>query len=101
MGEVKSRATSHSCQYVSEFNDVFTSDGKILFCQTWGKASVTQQHSQVTQYLSGSKHIVTVGGLKDWPTRQSLIDESSTSFSSGPSKFATLQSNCVCRHTNS
>jgi hypothetical protein len=72
---------------------VFTSDGKVLFCQVCGKSIVTQQCSQVTQHLSGSKHIATIARLKqkDRPSRQSLNDGSSvTSSSSGPSKFATF-----------
>jgi hypothetical protein len=72
---------------------VFTSDGKVLFCQACGKSIVTQQRSQVTQHLSGNKHIAAIARLKqkDMPGRQSLIGESSvTSFSSEPSKFATF-----------
>jgi hypothetical protein len=77
-------------QRVSDFKD---SDGKVLFCYACGKSIVTQQHSQVTQNLSGSRHIATIAQLKqkDGPGRQSLIGESSaTSSSSGPSKFATF-----------
>jgi hypothetical protein len=93
MAEVKSSDSSRLHQYVSDFKDVFTSDGKVLFCQACGKSIVAQQCSQVTQHLSGSKHIAATARLKqkDWPDRQSLIGESSaTSSSSGPSKFATF-----------
>jgi hypothetical protein len=91
MGKVKSSASSHLHYYVSDFKDVFTSDGEVLFFQTCGKPIVTQQHYQVTQHLSGSKHTATTVHLKDWPGRQSLIGETSaTSSSSGPSKFATF-----------
>jgi hypothetical protein len=60
--------------------------------------------SQFTQHLRGSKHTVFTVCLKDWPGRQSLLDEySATSSSSGPSKsttFATdLHKAFVCRHT--
>jgi hypothetical protein len=48
---------------------VFISDGEVLFCQACGKSVVTQQHSQVKQYLSGSKHIAAFIHLKDWPGR--------------------------------
>jgi hypothetical protein len=69
---------------------VFTSDGEILFCQACGKSIVTQQRSQITQHLSGSKHYATTVRLKDRPCRQSLIGESSAkSSSSAPSKFTT------------
>jgi hypothetical protein len=43
---------------------VFTSDGKVLFCQVCEKSIVAQQHSQVTQHLSGSKHIAAIARLK-------------------------------------
>jgi hypothetical protein len=39
---------------------VFTSDGKVLFCQACEKSIVAQLRSQVTQHLSGSKHIATI-----------------------------------------
>jgi hypothetical protein len=74
MEKVKSSDSSRLRQYISDFKDVFTSDGKVLLRQACGKSIVAQQHSQVTQNLSGS-----------------LIGESSaTSSSSGPSKFATF-----------
>jgi hypothetical protein len=38
---VKSSASSHSRQYVSDFKDVFTPGGKFLFCQACGKSIVT------------------------------------------------------------
>jgi hypothetical protein len=65
------------------------------------KSVVTQQHSQVTKHLSGSKHIAVIFHLKDWPSRQCVIGESSaTSSSSGPSKYGTVvQSIYVRRHT--
>jgi hypothetical protein len=93
MGKVKSSDSSHLRQYISDFKDVFTSDGKVLLRQACGKSVVAQQHSQVTQHLSGSKHIAAIAQLKqkDSPCKQSLIGESSaTSSSSGPSKFATF-----------
>jgi hypothetical protein len=93
MGKVKSSDSSRLHQYVSDFKDVFTSDGKVLLCQACGKSVVAQQHSQVTQHLSGSKHIAAIAQLKqkDSPGKQPLIGESSaTSSSSGPSKFATF-----------
>jgi hypothetical protein len=104
MGKVKSSASSCLHQYVSVFKDVCTSGGKVLFCQACGKSVVAQQHSQITHYLRGSKHIAAIVCLEDWPGRQFLIGESSaTSFYSGPSKFATfvtsVQSICICRHT--
>jgi hypothetical protein len=91
MGKVKSSASSHFHQYVSDFKDVFTSDGKVLFCLACGKSIVAQQHSQVTQHSSGNKHTVTVVHLKDRLRRQSLIGETSaTSFFSGPSNLPLL-----------
>jgi hypothetical protein len=90
---VKFSDSSHLRQHVSDFRDGFTSDGKVLFCQARGKSVVAQQRSQVTQHLSGSNHIAVIVRLKqkDRPGRQSLIGESSTtSSSSGPSKFATF-----------
>jgi hypothetical protein len=91
---------------LSDFRDVLTSDGKVLFCQTCGKSIVTQQRSQVTQHLNGSKHIAAIAQSeqKDRPGKRSLIGESfATSSHSGPSEFATfvtsVQSICVCSHT--
>jgi hypothetical protein len=60
MEKVKSSDSSCLLQYVSDFKDVFTSDGKVLFSQACGKSIVAQQHSQVTQHLCGSKHIATI-----------------------------------------
>jgi hypothetical protein len=93
MGQVKSSDSSRLRQYVSDFKDVFTSDGKVLFCRACGKFIVTQQRSHVTQHISGNKHIAAIVRLKqkDRPGKQSLIGESSaTSSSSGPSKFSTF-----------
>jgi hypothetical protein len=106
MGKFKSSTTSGLLVlvvYVSDFKDVFTPDGEVLFCQTCAKSVVAQQRSEVTQHLSGSKHIAAVGRLNYLPGRQSVIGESSaTSCSSGPSKFTTfvtsVQSICVRRH---
>jgi hypothetical protein len=78
---------------------VFTSDGKVLFCQACGKSIVAQQRSQVTQHLSGSKHAAAIARLKqnDRPGKHSLIGESSaTSSSSGQSKFATFPTD-ICK----
>jgi hypothetical protein len=64
------------------------------------KSIVAQQRSQVTQYLSGNKHIAAIARLKqkDRPGRQSIIGESSaTSSSSGPSKFVTSTKD-LCKH---
>jgi hypothetical protein len=60
MRKVKSSDSSRLRQYVSDFKDVFTSDGKVLFCQACGKSVVAQQLSQVTRHLSGSKHIAAI-----------------------------------------
>jgi hypothetical protein len=81
---VKSSYSSRSRLFVSDFKDVFTSDGKVLFYQACGKSIVTQQRSQVTQHLNGSKHIAAIARLKqkDRPGRQSLIGESSATSSS-------------------
>jgi hypothetical protein len=54
MGKAKSSDSSRLRQYVSDSKDVFTSDGKVLFCRACGKFIVTQQRSQVTQHLSGT-----------------------------------------------
>jgi hypothetical protein len=59
---VKSSASSCSHRYVSELKDVFASDGKVPFCQACGKSIVAQQHFQVMQHLSGSKHIAAIVG---------------------------------------
>ncbi|KAJ4450654.1 hypothetical protein ANN_02083 [Periplaneta americana] len=44
-------------QYVDEFRNIFTTDGKVLFCQPCGKSVSADQSSQVTQHLPGNKHI--------------------------------------------
>jgi hypothetical protein len=93
MGKVKSSDSSRLRQYVSDFKDVFTSDGKVLFRQAFGKSIVAKQRSQVSQHISGSKHIAAIARLKqkDRPGKQSLIGESSaTSPSSGPTKLSLL-----------
>jgi hypothetical protein len=44
---------------------------------------------QFTQHVNGSKHISAVFDLKDWPSRQVIICESSAAVSEeGPSKIA-------------
>jgi hypothetical protein len=56
-----------------------------------GKCSVSQQHSQVTLHLSGSKHNVAVVRLKDRPHKRSAIGESSvTSHALASSRFVTF-----------
>jgi hypothetical protein len=60
MGKLNSIASSWKRQYVSDIKDMFTSDGKILFCQSCGKCIVAQQRSQVTRHLSESTHVATV-----------------------------------------
>jgi hypothetical protein len=63
----------------------------VLFCQACEKSVVACQHSQVTQHLSGRKHIAAIVVLKDCPDWQSLITKSSvTSSSVGTSKFASF-----------
>jgi hypothetical protein len=62
-------------EYVSDFRDAFTSVNKVPFVQACRKSVVKQQHSQVTQHLSRSKHIATVAHLKDQPGMQSVIGE--------------------------
>jgi hypothetical protein len=62
-------------QYVSEFKDVYISDGKVLFCQTIGKSVVAQHDSQVRLHLSRSKHIVVGFGLKDRPVQRVLLQD--------------------------
>jgi hypothetical protein len=106
MGKLKSTKSFRLRQYVSDFKDVFTSDGKVLFCKACGKSIVAQQRSQITQHSSGTKYIAATDRLKlkDRPGKQSLIGRSSaTSSSSGPFKFATsatsVQSIPVRRHT--
>jgi hypothetical protein len=104
-GKEKSNDGSRLRKYVSDFKDVFTSDGSVIFCQPCGKSAVAQQRSQVTQHLSGSKHVAAIVRLEqiDRPGRLSLIGESSaTSSSSGPFKFATLRQICakhLCQQT--
>jgi hypothetical protein len=90
MQEFKSSANSRLPHYASEFKDLFTSDCEVLFCQARRKSIVIKQGSQVTQYLSGSKHTAAVVDLIDRPGRQFVLGESSaTSSFSRPSKFAT------------
>jgi hypothetical protein len=59
MGKMQSSDTSHFCHYVTDFKDVFTSDGIVLFCQACGKPVVAQYRSEVT-HLSGSKYITAI-----------------------------------------
>jgi hypothetical protein len=81
MGEVISNTSFNLGQYVNEFEDVFTSDGKVFFCQECGKPTVPQQHS------GGKKHIATLVCLQKWPGRKSPICKSSTTSSSGSLKI--------------
>jgi hypothetical protein len=70
---------------------MFTSDGKVLSCQTRGKVTIAQQASQITHHSSGSMHAAAVIGLKDRSCRWSLFGEySDVSSPSGPSKFVTF-----------
>jgi hypothetical protein len=76
MGIVKSSDSSRLRQYVSDFKDVFASDGKVLFSLACRKSIVAQQRSQVTQHLSCSKHIAAIkirgatGSDGPWPAEQ-------------------------------
>jgi hypothetical protein len=60
VGKVKSSASSRFRQCVSDFKDVFTSDGEVPFGQACGKSLVAQQRSQVTQHLSGITNFAAV-----------------------------------------
>ena len=57
MPKVKSSVKSSPQQYIDEFKNIFILKGKVLFCQPRGKVISADQHSQVTQHLSGNKHI--------------------------------------------
>jgi hypothetical protein len=75
-----------------------------LFCYAREKCIFSQQRSQVTQCLSGSKHIAAIVGFKDRPCSQSLTGEiSATSSSSGPPQTCIIYDRsvkgiCVHRH---
>jgi hypothetical protein len=56
MGKVKSNDSSRLRQYVSDFKDVFTSEGKVLFRQACGKSTVAQHRSQVKWKLAYCRH---------------------------------------------
>jgi hypothetical protein len=58
MGKVKS---SDSMLVISKMCSLLMV--KFSFCQACGKSTVAQQHSQVTQHLSGSKHIAAIARL--------------------------------------
>jgi hypothetical protein len=81
---------------------------QVLFCQACGKSVVVQQRSQVTQHLSGSKHIAAIARLKqkDGPGKQSVIGESSATklflrtFHICHFCDRSVQSICVRRHTD-
>jgi hypothetical protein len=47
---VKSSDSSRLRQYVSDFKDVLTSDGKVLFCQACGKFIATKVFSSYTVF---------------------------------------------------
>jgi hypothetical protein len=69
---------------------VFTSDGKVFFCQACKKYIVAKQQYDIIHRLCGSKHTAAIVCLKDVPGMQSLISKLSATSSSGPSKFATF-----------
>lgn len=50
--------------------DMFTSGSKVLLCEACEQSVVMQQLLEVTQHLTGGKHIATIIGLKNWPGRQ-------------------------------
>jgi hypothetical protein len=79
---------------------VFTSDGKVLFCQACCKSVVIQQRSQVTQHLSGSEHIAAIVGLKDWPGRKSVVGELSATISSNFPLFQQIYAKHLCPQTH-
>jgi hypothetical protein len=51
---VQYSAISRLRQYVNEFKDVFIHDDNVLFCQSRGKSTAEQKHSQGAQHSKGS-----------------------------------------------
>jgi hypothetical protein len=97
MGTVKSSASCRLHQYISDFKDLFTSGGKVLFSQACGKSVVPQQRSLVAQILTESKHVAAHVHLRARPGRKYLVgDSTATSSSSGPSKLATFATD-ICK----
>jgi hypothetical protein len=97
MGKVKYSVSSRLRQYVNEFKDVFISDNELLFCQSRGKSTAEQKHSQRCTTFKRKHHIAAIVGFKHRPCMQSLIGESSAaSSSSEPFKFATFTSD-LCK----
>jgi hypothetical protein len=83
MGKMKPSASSSLRQYVGEFCDTFTSDGKILFHHAYRKSAASQQSSQVKasilQLLTAQK----IGQV----SLSLNCKHPATGCSSGPSKF--------------
>jgi hypothetical protein len=80
MEKVKSNATTCLHHYIQELKDMLTSDG-VFFCKACGKSIAIQQHSQITPHLHGCKNTVAATGLRNWPGRQFVINESCATHS--------------------
>lgn len=94
MPKIKVNVSHRLRQYVQEFKDTFSTDGKILYCQPCGKSIKADQRSQVTQHLSGNKHIIAASRSA---SKQVLLSETGPSSShSQPSKSREFYSD-ICK----
>ena len=57
MPKIKASVSSRLQKFCDEYKDVFSTDGKVLFCQPCGKTVAADQRSQITQHLESKKHI--------------------------------------------
>ncbi|KAJ4431846.1 hypothetical protein ANN_20452 [Periplaneta americana] len=94
MPKVKSSVHSRLQRYVAEFSEIFTSDGKIVFCQKCGKSVNADHRSQVLQHLAGIKHRM---AALHATSRQVLLGEAASSsqisFSKSSEYYAYLPIN--------
>ena len=83
-------------QYGKGFKDIFSSDGKIVYCQLCGKSIKVNQQLQIMQCLSGNKYIASASCSS---SKQVLLGETGLSLSlhSGPTKYCDFYSDLYRR----
>lgn len=93
MPKIKASVSSRLQKFCDEYKDVFSTDGKVLFCQPCGKSVAADQRSQITQHLESKKHIAAASRLSK---RQAFIGQPIASSSGEPSKLSAFSMD-LCR----
>jgi len=82
MPKEKSSVAIRLKNYVSEFENIFTTDNKILFCTVCNIKIASDKRFSVTQHIATEKHRRGVNRVEDKKKCQQLISQVPSSKSS-------------------